>query len=246
MIKSLIFAIGLLLSGNLIGQTSFFSDDFESGSTSWIQSGDITPNSWVFNSCAGNRTSLPVATSMYISSGGSIPGCGATGTEQYAYTDAPSGINEAISASNVDAGYLSSLSASFDYRIDGVLTEDIAELVYSTNGGLSWTVVGTAFSISNAWTSTSIALPAILNATSFDIGFRFTYNENTINGAPIAIDNFDVSGNDLTNPTITCPGNQSDFLNVTCSLLVNNYTGLAITSDNYLSHGPVTITQAPP
>jgi gliding motility-associated-like protein len=246
MIKSLTFAIGLLLSGSLIGQTSFFSDDFESGSASWTQSGDIAPNSWIFNTCAGNGSSLSGATSMYITSGGTIPGCGATGTEQHAYVDAPAGINEAISATNVDAGCLSSLSVSFDYRIDGVLTEDIAELVYSTNGGASWTAVGSAFTISNAWTSVSMTLPALLNATSFDIGFRFTYNDNTINGAPIAIDNFDVSGDDLTNPTITCPGNQSDFLDGTCSLSVPDYTGLAVTGDNCLSYGAVSVTQAPP
>ncbi|NRA11666.1 MAG: HYR domain-containing protein [Crocinitomicaceae bacterium] len=246
MIKSLTFAIGLLLSGSLIGQTSFFSDDFESGIGSWIQTGDATPNSWIVNSCAGNGTSLPGTTSMYITSGGTVPGCGATGTEQHAYVDAPVGINEAISATNVDAGCLASLTASFDYRIDGMLTEDIAELVYSTNGGVSWTAVGTAFAISNAWTSASIALPALLNATSFDIGFRFTYNDNTINGAPIAIDNFDISGDDLTNPTITCPANQSEYLDGTCSLLVPDYTGSVVTGDNCISYGAVVVTQAPP
>ena len=107
MIKSLTFAIGLLLSGSLIAQTSFFSDDFESGSASWTQSG------------------------------GAILGCGTTGTEQFAYADAPSGIYKAIGSINVDAGYLSLLSASFDYRIDGAMTEAIAELVYSTNGCIS-------------------------------------------------------------------------------------------------------------
>ena len=137
MMKSLTFAIGLLLSGSLIGQTSFFSDDFESSSASWTQSGDIAPNSLAFNSCAGNGTSLPGTTSMYITSVGTIPGCGTTGTEHFAYDDAPSGIYKAIGSINVDAGYLSLLSASFDYRIDGVMTEAIAELVYSTNGCIS-------------------------------------------------------------------------------------------------------------
>lgn len=57
MIKSLTFAIGLLLSGSLIGQTLFFSDDFEA-------------NSWIFNSCSENGTSLSGAPSMHITSGG--------------------------------------------------------------------------------------------------------------------------------------------------------------------------------
>tara|TARA_B110000305_G_C19437069_1_gene639612 strand:+ start:1659 stop:2225 length:567 start_codon:yes stop_codon:yes gene_type:complete len=172
MMKSLTFAIGMLLSGSLIGQTSFFSDDFESSSASWTQSGDIAPNSLAFNSCAGNGTSLPGTASMYITSVGTISGCGTTGTEHFAYDDAPSGIYEAISSINIDAGCLSSLSASFDYRIDGALTEYIAELVYSTNGGISWIAVGTPFSISPAWSSASIALHALLNVTSFEIGFR--------------------------------------------------------------------------
>lgn len=244
--KSLTFAILLLFSGNLSAQTSVFSDDFESGSTSWTISGNISPNLWIFNSCAGNGTTLTGATSMYISSGGIVPGCGATGTEQYAYVDAPAGINQIVSSTNVDAGCLSSLTASFDYRIDGVLTEDFAELVYSTDGGTSWIPVGSAFSISPAWTSVAVALPPALNAIAFDIGFRFTYNDNTINGAPIAIDNFDVSGIDVTNPAITCPVTQSDYLDGTCSLLLADYTGLAMTSDNCLSYGPVVVTQAPP
>jgi len=246
MIKSIFIAVALLFTNGLIAQTSVFFDDFESGSGSWTLSGDMSPNAWIFDACAGNGTSVPGVTSMYITSGGTIPGCGVTGTEQHAYIDAPAGINQAISSATVDAGCLESLSASFDYRIDGVLTEDFAELVYSTNGGVSWTPVGTAFTISPAWTSVSLALPALLNATSFELGFRFTYNDNTLNGSPIAIDNFDVSGTDLTNPTITCPGNQSDYLDMSCSLLVGDFTAMAITNDNCLSYGPVTVTQAPP
>ena len=217
MIKSLTFALLLFFCSNLNAQTSVFSDDFESGSASWTLSGDLAPNAWIFNTCAGNGATLPGTTSMYITSGGTVPGCGATGTEQHAYADAPAGVNQAISSANVDAGCLESLTASFDYRIDGVLVEDVAELVYSTNGGVSWTAVGAAFSISPAWTTASVSLPALLNATSFDIGFRFTYNDNTINGAPIAIDNFDVSGDDLTDPTVTCPATQVDYLDGTCA-----------------------------
>ena len=157
MTKLLSITFALAICSYSIAQTSVFNDDFESGSSLWTLSGDLSPNSWIFNSCSGNGTSAAGSNAMYITSGGTIPGCGITGTEQHAYVDAPTGTHQTVSSASIDAGCLTSLTASFDYSIDGILTEDFAELVYSTNGGTTWTVVGLPLSIASAWTSINVS-----------------------------------------------------------------------------------------
>ena len=51
-----------------------------------------------------------------------------------------------------------------------------------------------------------------------------------------------INVDDNTNPTITCPATQTQFLNGSCQTTLSNYTGLAISSDNC---APPTITQSP-
>jgi len=53
---------------------------------------------------------------------------------------------------------------------------------------------------------------------------------------------FNVSVNDTVAPTITCPVDQNDFYDATCSFTVIDYTGMATTSDNC---GSPTVTQSP-
>jgi len=55
--------------------------------------------------------------------------------------------------------------------------------------------------------------------------------------------NFDVVVTDVTNPTITCPGNQVGNVDVSCQFTLLDYTGLATTTDN-CTVSP-TITQIP-
>ena len=221
-------------------QTTLLYEDFESGMGTWTIAGDLTPNTWIANSCAGNGT-----TSMYITKGGSIPGCGATGTEQYAYENAPTGTHAIISHTTVNANCMSSLSATFDYRLEGVTSEDYAELVYSTNGGGSWSPIGAALPMSSNWTNTTIALPALLNSTVFEIGIRFTYNDATINGFPIAIDEFSVTGSDEVAPSIICPSVTPIYLDASCDGLIPDYTSSAFVTDNCLGTPSVTQTPAP-
>jgi len=53
---------------------------------------------------------------------------------------------------------------------------------------------------------------------------------------------FDVTVQDNTNPTITCPGNQVGSINGSCNFALPDYTGLAIAADNC---GTVTVIQSP-
>ncbi len=54
--------------------------------------------------------------------------------------------------------------------------------------------------------------------------------------------NFDVVVSDATNPTITCPGNQTGTVDASCNFSLPDYTSLATASDNCPG---VTVTQVP-
>ena len=233
----------LLLASQSIGQITLFSDDLESGAGSWTFTGDLLPNFWIGNSCAGNGISSPGVNAMYITPGGSVAGCGATGTEQYAYENSPFGSLSAISYVTIDGGCVTTMQIAFDYRIEGVALEDFAELVYSDDNGASWNAIGASLPVSAAWTTTTIALPAILDGTIFDLGFRFSYNDTGINGSPLAVDNITVQGNDVEAPTINCPLAIPLYVNASCEETLIDYTSLAFTVDN--CNGSVTVTQSP-
>jgi hypothetical protein len=170
-------------------QVTLYSTTFESSNTEWTFSGDLTPNTWIINTCAGNGPSTSGTKALYITKGGAVPGCGATGTEQYAYGNSTSGTNVAIASTTIDASCVSTIDVQFDYKIDGILGQDYLELVYSTNGGATWTATGGAMTTSNGWNYVFTNLPNTLLGSIFKLGFRFTYDNATLSGIPPAIDN---------------------------------------------------------
>lgn len=225
-------------------QATIYTDDFESGMTGWNTTGDLAPNFWLVDACAGNGSTLSGSSSLYISKGGSIPGCGGTGTEQFAYESAASGSNEIIVYTTVDATCATSIQVNFDYRIDGVSAEDFAQLVYSTDNGVSWIPVGPEFSQSTNWTNNTIALPFLLDGTSFELGFSFTYNDATINGFPPAIDNIKVSGTDTVDPVVVCQTPVDLAVNSGCQPILLDYTkSLIALSDNCTDSAQIIVVQ---
>ncbi len=230
----------------IFSQAPLYSNAFESSISDWTFSGDLAPNAWIRNTCAGNGPSTTGTNSLYITKGGTVTGCGATGTEQYAYANAPAAAGIAIASTTIDASCVTTINVQFDYKIDGSLGQDYLELVYSTNGGTSWTAVGGAMASSNGWNFQFINLPSTLVGTIFKLGFRFTYNNTTITGVPAAIDNLYVTGFDAQNPSITCPTPTTVYLNTSCQGAVPDYTTSVVWSDNCTtSSSLMTFTQTP-
>lgn len=240
----------LVVLSSIVGfaQATLFSNGFETNPGSWNETGDLTPNAWIKNSCAGNGPSASGVTAGYITSGGTVAGCGPTGTEQYAYTNAPAGMtHQAILYHNIDATCATSLQVTFDYRIDGVAAEDYMELVYSTDGGTSWTPVGGALAMSTNWTTTTINLPALLDASTFELGFRFTYNDATVTGNPAAFDNVVVTGTDNIPPSITCIPSADLLVDASCQATMVDYTKhYSALSDNCTDSALIVVTQSIP
>lgn len=227
-------------------QATIYYDDFEGLTSSWVTTDDVLPNFWIQNTCAGNGTSNSGVQSYYITLGGAIPGCGPTGDSQYAYANSPSGMLMATTFATIDGTCATGLQLSFDYKIEGNVGQDFAHVVYSTDGGFSWNVVGPELTQSAAWSTTSMALPILLDGTMFELGVRFTYDDATITGQPLAIDNFLVTGTDAIDPIISCPGDTNIYVDINCDGTMEDYTGDVTISDNCTAFGGLVVTQNPP
>lgn len=246
MLKYLNLFTGLLILSAAYGQTAtIYTEDFETGMTGWNAADDLTPNYWISNSCAGNGTTSPGTNSMYITIGGAVAGCGATGDIQYAYSNSPSGTQVATQHITVDATCASDLIIEFDYKIDGVVSEDYGELVYSTNGGSTWVAVGSPLTQSSGWTSAILPLGAGLNFSTFELGFRFYYNDATVTGSPLAVDNIVITGTDTAPPVMTCPLSVDQPVQAgSCTAICDDYTKDILTlSDNCTDSAFIVLTQ---
>lgn len=248
MIRLLLCLLTILASTQLTAQNiTLLSELFESGGTTWTASGDLTPNEWIVSNCPSNGPSLAGINSMYISAtGGSSPGCDPGQTEEYVYANAPVGLTHSTVISHtVNAGCATTLELSFDYLMGGIANEDFAEVVYSTDGGVTWIPLGPALPISATWSAASgVPLPATLEGTTFEIGFRFTYNDVTISGDPLAIDNVVVTGIDPSGPTIVCDSPRDLPVQSGCLAVTDDYTTSGFTlSDNCSDSVNITVVQ---
>lgn len=241
---TILFTIAFIYSLSVKAQATLYTEDFEVLNPTWIATDDLTPNFWLQKDCAGNGPTFPGTESMYITKGGPDAGCGATGDSQYAYENAPSGTNMATIYTTVDATCATSIQVTFDYRLEGVLSEDTGELVFSTDGGTTWTNAGGLLTQSATWTTTTVSLPAAVDGISFELGFRFSYNDVTITGAPLAIDNIVVTGTDTIDPAMICPASIDLPVNGTCTAICDDYTKSMVSlSDNCTDSVDIVVTQ---
>ena len=240
----LLVFITSILTQISFGQVILFSEDFKTVDPGWLSTGDLGPNTWIVNDCAGNGPTVSGDSSLYISQGGVDPDCGPTGQFQYTYTNAPTGINSIIAYHTIDATCAENLEVKFDYKIEGVPGEDYCEVIYSTDGGTSWTPVGTPLAVTAAWSTPTLSLPSLLDYSSFELGFRFTYNASTVTGIPPAVDNISVLGSDLVPPVMSCPTSLDLVVDGSCQAICDDYSASMLTlSDNCTDSADIAITQ---
>lgn len=221
------------ISSSAISQITLLYEDFEV-TNSFLVTGDVSPNNFILNTCAGNGISSVGDYSMYISQGGPDQNCGATGEFQYGYVNAGLGINEIVAYTLVKGSCAHTMNYSFDYRLTSNTPDDYAELVYSTDGGSSWIVISTLSNIV-PWINTTGAIPALLDNTDFHLGIRFTYDDAIVTGLPIAFDNFEITGtsSDVTAPTLICDLTGSLEVNSICEAIVQEIPKTAFTINEY-------------
>ncbi|MDR0801567.1 HYR domain-containing protein [Fluviicola sp.] len=239
-VLTLLCAFLISWSTQLLAQTTFITDNFEN-SFSWNTVSTSGPNYWIQGPCTNNGGN----SALYITSGGTTNDCTPTGIQHYGYTNAAAGTETAIVYKVVNASCFNTLNVLAEIQIEGETGSDYLELVYSTNSGSSWTAASSQLAANPTYTSFSQALPALLNNSTFWIGFRFTYNNSTIGNKAPAIDNFRIQGasTDVTPPTIICPSPASVYSDELCIFTLPDYGSLATVSD---ACGIVSVTQSPP
>ena len=235
----------LYFTGSIAQTTTLYQNDFELNANEWLRQGTLSPNTWIYKTCAGNGPSAAGNGAMYVSNPGASAGCGVTGNIRYGYTNASLPSESNIVYVQVDATCANNLNAVFDYKIEGNSGEDFAELVYSTDNGVSWVVLGGEYVNQVMFTNTSVALPSTLDNSNFLIGFRFTYSDATIHGDPFAFDNFKITGTDLTNPIISCvTTNVPAYSSSNCDVVLADYTDQYLSlSDNCSVLASIDVTQ---
>lgn len=246
--NKLLLLFSIIILGNIaFSQSTIFEDDME-GTFTWSITGANAPNSWLNDVCAGNGPTVTGSKSLYISSGdGSNPGCTSGLGSNYDYRSAAAGVTSSTIIYNTvpTSSCASNMTIVFDARLNLADVNDNAAFVYSTDNGATWTFVQTIVNSATGWQTYNIALPAALNNTNFQIGFRFTYNDIENSGTPLAIDNVKVVGDDIIPPTIACPGTQSVYADAGCESALGNYINLITVSDNCTSIQNLTLVQSP-
>jgi len=229
-----------------VAQTTLFAEQFET-LTTWQVSGSSSPNTWIVADCAGNGITQAGTNAAYITSGGTIPGCGPTGFTHYGYANASVGSNQVVLYKSVSNTCFTALQVTFDIQVDGVAAQDFAEVVYSTDNGASWIPVSGMITGISAWQSVNYALPALLDNTSFLLGFRFTYDDATIVGLAPAVDNVLLEGTitDATPPTAVCPTSFNIYANTSCQATVPDLPPSVTKSDNCTATNDLIVTQLP-
>jgi gliding motility-associated-like protein len=245
MFRKLLLMLALTMStqSSLFSQTVFYSDNFESTVSTWGVSGTTGANRWVISNCTANGGTK----SAYITSGGSTMDCSSTGIEHYGYINAPAGTESSIVYQQINAGCYNGLTLKFDLKIDGNASEDYVEVVYSTNNGSTWNVIGAPLTAVPAYAQQTIALPASLNQTNFLLGFRFTYNNTSLFGNPPSVDNVTVEGTfgDTTNPVVVCPASITLYTQTQCKGVITDISAVATISENCTTLGNLIISQTP-
>ena len=227
-------------------QVILYQDDFENLVSTWETFSSSTPNYWITNVCAGNGIASPGSNSIYVTPGGAAPGCGTNGAINYTYLPSDNGGSKStIIAHEVVGNCAINYQIQFDYLISIADVNDFAELVYSTDEGITWTVVGAPFSNVVPWTTETRALPVSINNSTFLVGFRFTYDHLGTTGTPLAIDNVRITGTDVVAPVAICPPNQVLYANTTCENTLEDYTTLMTGTDNCYVIAPLTYAQSP-
>jgi|GEM_PF-3958065 len=190
--KNRLLLVSLLLNLTLFSQqVDLYQNDFESNTALDYQQGNA--NSLIVGTCAGNGLSNSGTHALYSTKGGANPGCGADGTDQYAFQEAAPGISETLFASVlIDAKCTRYNKLSFDYKF-GVQQTNARVVIVTRNGSGPWMSVDT-LDLATDWVATTIDLPISTYNNDFELGFSFQYNYNAATGNPLAIDNIRVYG----------------------------------------------------
>ncbi|MEM6269558.1 MAG: M43 family zinc metalloprotease [Bacteroidota bacterium] len=170
------------------GTAVIYTEDFEGAAAGWTVQNFGGQNQWVI---AGTGGGLGGARSSYVSRNGTAL--------NYNRNDASASrlVTPAINATGQTG-----MTLSFDFVCNGEqfngVNYDFGSLAYSLDGTNFTTFVGNATAtpfvlVTNAVTYT-VTLPAVLDNTTFFLGFQWQNDNNTGTNPPFAIDDINITG----------------------------------------------------
>jgi hypothetical protein len=150
--KQIRFGLSLLLfvmlcSTNLFGQTTIWSEDFDSES---VYNLEDNTNNWQCDISTSSSNDWYVSDgtgdcSSYITSGKALTMYYTTTYECQYYKSDQATDKIAYYATEIDASSYENLTMDFDWICDGESGWDYFKVVYSTNSGVSWTDFSTEY-----------------------------------------------------------------------------------------------------
>lgn len=212
--RKLLLLVALNISVFTFGQTTLFTEDFESGTANWTFNGSGA-NAWVVNALYAGFAPLIVDTPnepgnvqtnyLHINNAtacGSFGACNAnfdTGSASNQNADMASGVST-VGMSNITIGYI--------YLCAGAAATSYGTMEYSTDGGSTWTVQETYSGVSS-WTTESSTNPAW--AQQADLRFRFKWQNGTTGLDPsFSVDDVVITG------TSACSNTASEITESAC------------------------------
>lgn len=261
--KKIIYSLFLLFTFSLgFSQASFWTENFGTGCNQGTQASGYTSGNgtWVGNITGTNGT---FANAWFISgteAGMGVGNCGSGCLSNSTYTNQTLHIGSTL-VNDVGAAYLagtagqtdkriespsinctgkSNMKMQFNYFENGIASSDFFEIVYSTNGGSTWTSLITppatpagTCSPQGKWATYTVNLPAACNnQANVKIGFR--WQNIDANGADpsVAIDDIALSVNTTFTPSFTlngpiCQGGSVTVTANTGTVVATGYTWTA-------------------
>ncbi len=242
----LLFLISFL-SVPVFGQYyNLYDDNFESN-LGWTFENGANNNHFIIGECATNSFPSSGNAALYVAPMTGVgTDCSLGSQLSYAYKPSASGKDTIMAYQTINyTGCGENLVVTFDYRFAPNDANDVASIVYRLNTTSPWITLS-ALGVSNSWSGGSYALPTSLNSQNFQIGFRFSFDDNTVAGLPIAVDKFVVKGLDFVKPTITCPATYAAIYgDSSCSTVLFDLKGLVTVNDNCTPIANLSISQSP-
>jgi len=168
---------------------TLFSEDFEGVVTQWNTTAGAVHDWTVGGQSAATTTAGMTGNCAFVNDP----------TGMYNYINA--GADETIVFTTINASTAQDLSVTFEWacegEAEGASNFDFGTVVYSTDGGVTFVnapETGAYHSSVTAQTAT-VNLPAVLNNTTFELGFKWTQDMIVGGTQPMAVDNITVTGN---------------------------------------------------
>jgi Secretion system C-terminal sorting domain len=201
------------LSALSFGQTTLFSENFESGSGNWTLNGGSGNNQWILNAeyvgFSGIINDTPDQPSSFTGGVNSsymhihnTDICGLLSVCNSNF-DTGSSSNQTVTMTTAvnTTGY-NTVTLSFWYLCAGASGSAYGTVEYSTNNGSTWTSTGTNYQNVSVWTQESVTMPAWSNISQLKFRFKWQ-NGGSGNDPAFSIDELKIEGSSGSSASVS-------------------------------------------